>query len=382
MKKLMLWVMMFVATSAGALFGQDIVGTWQGSLTPPQGKALRIVIKISKSDDQKLKAAFYSIDQNSPAISASAISQQGSTLKMSIAAIGGEYDGKMGADGNSINGTFTQGPAPLPLNLARATPETAWTIPEPTPPLKPMAADAKPAFDVATIKPSKPGTPGSSILVGRGGSNLFTTTNTTLKDLIVFAYGLHAKQISGGPAWIENEKYDVTGKPDHEGLPNISQLQSMLQKLLTDRFQLTFHREKKDLSVYSITVAKAGLKLVKTENSPGNLPGFGGRGPGSIAVRNSTMSDFAGFLQSRILDRPVVDQTGLTDRYDFQLKWTPDVNQSPQPGQPPPPAAIDAADAPPDLFAALQQQLGLKLESTKAPVEVAVIDKVEKPSEN
>src|SRR5260370_42308919 len=123
---------------------------------------------------------------------------------------------------------------------------------------------------------------------------------------------------------MENERYELTGKPDREGIPNITQLKAMVQKLLTERFQLTFHREKKELSVYAITVAKAGLKLNKTENSPGNLPGFGGRGPGSIAVRNSTMSDFAGFLQSRILDRPVVGHTSLSDRYDFTLTWTPD----------------------------------------------------------
>ncbi len=93
------------------------------------------------------------------------------------------------------------------------------------------------------------------------------------------------------------------------------------------------------------------------------------------------MADFAGFLQSRIVDRPVVDHTSLPDHYDFTLKWTPDVNQAPQPGQPAPTASLDV-DAPPDLFAAFQQQLGLKLEATKAPVEVLVIDKVEKPSEN
>ena len=94
------------------------------------------------------------------------------------------------------------------------------------------------------------------------------------------------------------------------------------------------------------------------------------------------MDEFAGFLQSRIVDRPVVDRTSLPGRYDFTLKWTPDVNQPPAPGQPAPPPAASDVDAPPDLFAAFQQQLGLKLEATKAPVEVLVIDKVEKASDN
>ena len=382
MKKLVLWMIALAATPGAALLAQNLTGSWQGSLpVPVAGRPpLRIVIKISRADDEKLKATLYSIDQGGQPVNANAITQQGSTLKMSVVAIGGEYEGKIGGDGNSITGTWTQGPQPAPLNLVRATPATAWAIPEPAPPPKMMPATAKPVFDVATIKPSAPDAKGQSILVGRGGANLFTTTNTTLNDLITFAYGLHARQVTGGPAWLENERYDITGKPDQEGIPNVDQLKSMVQKLLAERFQLAFHHDKKELSVYAITVAKSGPKLNKSENSAG-LPGFGGRGPGSIAVRNSTMAEFAGFLQGRIVDRPVVDQSSLPDRYDFTLKWTPDTNQPPAPGQNAPPAAPEA-DAPPDLFAAFQQQLGLKLEAAKAPVDVLVIDKVEKPSEN
>jgi uncharacterized protein (TIGR03435 family) len=245
-----------------------------------------------------------------------------------------------------------------------------------------MPADAKPLFEVSTIKPSRPDAPGSSILVGRGGTNLFTTTNTTLSDLIIFAYGVHGRQVIGGPSWMESEKYDLTGKPDQPGIPNVTQLRTMVQKLLEERFELTFHREKKELSVYAITLAKSGSKLAKSDPDAGSLPGFGGRGPGNIGVQNSTMAEFAGFLQSRILERPVVDQTGLPDRYNFTLKWTPDTAQLAQAGPNAPAPPPLAADAPPDLFAAFQQQLGLKLESTRAPVEVMVIDKVQKPTEN
>jgi uncharacterized protein (TIGR03435 family) len=106
-----------------------------------------------------------------------------------------------------------------------------------------MPADANPAFEVSTIKPSPPEARGNSILVGRGGTNLFTTTNTTLSDLITFAYGLHARQVTGGPSWIDSDEFDVTGKPDQPGIPNVTQLRTMVQKLLEDRFQLTFHRE-------------------------------------------------------------------------------------------------------------------------------------------
>jgi uncharacterized protein (TIGR03435 family) len=375
MNKLTPWIFALAALSGSALEAQNITGSWQGTLKAgPQD--LRIVIKISLEDD-KLKAVTYSIDQGAQPIPVSAITKDGSTIKMTVAAIGGSYEGKLSGDGNSINGTWTQG-APLPLTLARATPETAWTIPEPPPPPKIMAADANPSFEVATIKPSKP-EERFSILVNRSG--LLTTTNTSLSDLIKFAYDLHPRQITGEPPWFESDKFDVTGKPDLEGIPNGTQLKKMMQKMLEDRFQLTFHRDKKDLTVYAITVVKTGVKMTKSEN-PGNLPGFG-RGPQGVNVRNSTMAEFASVLQANTLvnlDRPVVDQTGLGSvRYDFTLKFTPDASQI---VGPPPPAAADNADAPPDLFTAFQQQLGLKLESTKAPVEVIVIDKVAKPTAN
>jgi len=382
MKKLLLSIVALAAAQT-TLFGQNIVGSWQGTLAPPGGRPpIRLVIKLSRVPaDESLKATLYSIDQGGQPLNASAASLQGSTLKLTIAAIGAEYEGKLGPDGDTVAGTFSQGGAPIPLNLVRATPTTAWTIPEPTPPPKPMAADAKPTFEVATIKPSQPDAQGRSILVGRGGTNLFTTTNTPLSDLINFAYGVHARQVVGAPSWVESERYDISAKPDQPGIPNVTQLKSMVQQLLTDRFGLTFHRDKKELSAYVLTAAKTGVKLAKSE-APGNLPGFGGRGPGSVAIRNSTMAEFADFLQSRIVERPVVDQTNLSGRFDFMLKWTPDAAQLANAGgtaAPPPPPE---ADAPPDLFAAMQQQLGLRLESAKTPVDVMVIDKVQKPTEN
>jgi Protein of unknown function (DUF3738) len=218
MKKLMLSIMTLAAFSRGALYAQNFTGTWQGTLKGP--RELRIVIKISVGDDDKLKAEFYSIDQQSPAIPASQITRDGSTLKMTVAAIGGNYEGKLNADGNSITGTWTQG-APLPLNLVRATPETAWAIPEPPPPPKTMPADSKPSFEVATIKPARP-EGRFSLLVNRSG--MMNTTSTSLSDLIKFAYGVHPRQITGGPSWLETEKYDVTAKPDTEGIPNVEQL--------------------------------------------------------------------------------------------------------------------------------------------------------------
>ncbi len=166
-------------------------------------------------------------------------------------------------------------------------------------------------------------------------------------------------------------------------------MKSLIQKLVVDRFQLKFHQEKKELAVYTITVTKTGSKITKSDADPNTLPGlFFGRAPQgtNLNVRNATMAEVAGVLQGAVLDKPVVDQTGLPGKYDFTVKFTPDATQMTGFGPPPPApagaAAADPADAFPDLFTAFQQQLGLKLESTKAPADVLVIDKVEKPSAN
>jgi uncharacterized protein (TIGR03435 family) len=379
MKKLMLWIVM-VAASATALQAQDISGTWQGSLQPPGApNALRLVMKISKEADQ-LKAILYSIDQGGQPMNAGATTFQASVLKVAIPAIGGNYEGKMSADGNSIAGTFTQG-GPLPMTLNRATPQTAWAIPEPPPPPKPMADKPNLAFEVSTIKPANPENRGNSMLVGRGGGNLFTTTNSTFNSLMTMAYNLHVSQIVDGPAWLESEKYDISAKPEEQGVPNLTQLKVMVQGLLKERFGLTFHIEKREITAYVITLGRTGHKMTKNE-SGGNLPGFGGRGPGAFGVRNSSMAEFASFLQGGTLDRPVVDKTGLPDKYDFQLEFRPTAAQLPPNPAGGPPQLPPAVESRPDFFTAIQEQIGLKVESTKTAVDVYVIDKVQKPSDN
>lgn len=377
MKPLVPWIIALAALPASAFQTRSATGDWQGSLQNP---TLRVVIKITRAGDERLKAAFYSIDQGGIPINASAASQQGSTLKIEISAIGASYEGKLGPDGNSITGTWSQGAAPLPLNLVRATPETAWEIPEPPPPQKPMRPDADPAFEVATIKPSRPDE-GFSLGIGRNGSNVFTTTATPLRTLIQFANGIHPKQISNGPPWLDSESYDVIAKPDQEGVPNTAQMRVMVRKLLADRFSLVSHKEKRELSVYAITLGKGGAKLSPHQGPASNVPAFGFT-RGMLTVTNATIAEFAGFLQANLLELPVVDQTALPDRFDFRVRYTPDASREVYlPGEAPPPP-VSAADAPPDMFTALQQQLGLKMDKTKAVVDVVVIDKVEKPSDN
>jgi uncharacterized protein (TIGR03435 family) len=380
MKKWIVWIMALMVFPLGALGiadTQQIIGKWQGAIKIPNGQ-LRIVIEVSL-DSNKLKANFYSIDQQSPAIPAGSVNYDGAILKLTILSLNGNYEGKISPDGKSISGIWSQGGQSMSLDLARATPQTAWAIPEPPPPPKRMAADANPAFEVATIKPSDPSRPGKVVTV-RGADVI--AINNTLSDLIMLAYGLHSKQIINAPGWIESEKFDITGRPDIQGQPSVAQIKAMMQKLLADRFQLKFHRDTKELSVYALEAAKGGPKFAKSERDPDSLPALFFRGPGTnLYVTNAGMGEVAGLLQSTVLDRPVVDQTGLTEKYDFVLKWTPDPGQFIGLGGPPA-QPTDPGDGPPDLFAAIQQQLGLKLSSTKASTDVIVIDHVEKPSEN
>ncbi len=239
MKK-MLWILPLAICSGNAAFAQSFPGTWQGAikvLQAPNGE-LRIVLKISTTAADKLAADFYSIDQRSPAIPATSITASGNTLKMTIERLNGSYEGRMSGDGKTINGIWTQQGNPSPLDLTRATPETAWTIPEPPPPPKMMDPNAKPEFEVATIKPSDPSRPGWGITVNQSG--VFHTLNTTLNDLIKFAYNVHPKEVVGAPAWADSERFDVEAKPDKPGLPNVNQMRVMLQKLIVDRFSLTY----------------------------------------------------------------------------------------------------------------------------------------------
>jgi uncharacterized protein (TIGR03435 family) len=365
---------------------QGIAGTWQGILHA--GKDLRTVVKITKADDGGYKAVFYSIDQaGGDGLNVNKTTLEGTTLKMSITLIGGNYEGKVSPDGNTITGNWSQGPNPLPLVLTRATPETEWTMPPPAPKLPPMAADANPSFEVATIKPNDSGKPSMLALTIQGRN--FKTINSSLADLIQFSYGVQIKQVLNGPDWMSKDRYDISAVPEEEGVPNPEQLRIMIRKLLADRFKLTFHHDKRELSAYVLTVVKSGSKLTPTER-PGPLPGLGFQpGTGGVTIRaiNATMPDLTGLLQVLVLDRPVVDQTGLTGRYDLHCTFTPDDSQfNGHPPFPPPQqqtdAAAPAAPSAPSLYDAFQQELGLKLSAEKTPVDVLVIDHAEKPSEN
>ncbi len=369
-----------LALSCAALHAQDLTGTWQGTIIASPND-VRTIIKITKPDKGDPTGLMYRPDQEDwVPTPVSAIKVQGKTVTFAVPNMDVTYEGKLSDDCKTINGTWAHGPTTHPLDLVRATDATAWTIPPPPAPPKRMPANANPTFDVATIKPSEPGSQGKGI--GFRGRH-FTGINLNVNDLLGFAYGLHTDQIVGAPPWFATDLYVIDGVPDIEGLPSQKQQNLMLAKLLTDRFQLKFHHEQKELPVYVITVAKGGPKMTKSAAGPDDDIAFFFRNFGDLTVRNLSMKDFATWFQGSVTNKPVVDHTGLTDRYDFKLNWTPDDSQFIQfRGSNPLPPPHDDANAPPSLYTAMQEQLGLKLEATKALDDVIVIDHVEKPSPN
>jgi uncharacterized protein (TIGR03435 family) len=354
-----------------------VAGTWQGTLHAPGGHDLRTVLRIAKDDKGALSATFYSIDQGGQGIPTSSVSFDGSVLKYAIQFFDLTYSGRLSADGNSISGASTQGGNSLPLVFERTTPETEWTIPAPPPKIPPMAADANPSFEVSTIKPTKPDEQ-RKLLTIRGTE--MVVVNFSLNELIKFAYNVQDKQIDGGPDWMATDRWDINAKPDTPGMPNVDQMKSMVKKMLADRFALKFHQDQREMAAYVLTVGKDGPKM--TKGDPDGLPGLFFGPIGTLHVQNATMPDFSGLMQSAVLDRPVLDKTGLDGRWNFILKWTPDESQFVGMGVKIPPPSADDPNAPPPLFTAIQEQLDLKLEAQKTQVPVLAIDHVDHPSPN
>jgi bla regulator protein BlaR1 len=228
-------------------------------------------------------------------------------------------------------------------------------------------------FEVASIKPSDPKGRGMRLQMDRGR---MTGSGLTVKFLIQTAYDVRGFQIQGGPGWIDSERYDIIAKGDEKN----EDLGPMVQALLADRFKMVLHRETKELPVYALVVAKGGSKMT-LNTSPADDPEKGTRmsvSRGRFEFRKGEMAELTVRL-SQQLGRKVIDRTELTGGYDFKLEWTPD---EAQPGMMKEPGTIQIEGGGPSIFTALQEQLGLKLESTKGPVEILAIDRVERPSEN
>jgi uncharacterized protein (TIGR03435 family) len=253
--------------------------------------------------------------------------------------------------------------------------------------------DPHPEFEVATIKPGSLGIQGGWIRREPSGS--LRVTNMTLKELIEQAYGVYPFQIYGGPAWVDSARYDVNAKSENPSKPN--DLDVMLQSLLADRFQLTIHRDTKELPIYALVTAKRDGKLGPgiTEPKEGACRVYDPANPpaitttvcgtrrfnpsrGWLTIMHLPLDSFTKTL-AQVLGRTVIDKTGLTGNFDVHLEWAPNEHQLALfPSATPPRVPSDG----PSIFSAVQEQLGLKLESQKGPVEVNVIDRAQRPSEN
>jgi uncharacterized protein (TIGR03435 family) len=237
-------------------------------------------------------------------------------------------------------------------------------------------------FDAVSVKPSDPHDFRVMMRDMPGQANY---TGVTVKMLIQQAYQVRDFEVVGGPKWIESNRYDIVARPPAGGTDFPSDPMTatdqqretfrhlraaMVRAMLADRFRLKTHKETRDLPLYVLTVAEGGSKLRKSNginvSDPDLGPGMIRANQGSLAGTELDMPYVVETL-SRLMDRIVLNKTALDGKYDFALKWSPD-----------PTAAADA----PGIFTALQEQLGLKLESSKGPVEVVVIDSVEAPGEN
>lgn len=216
-------------------------------------------------------------------------------------------------------------------------------------------------FEVASIKPTPRGSGNTAMGFEPGGR--FRATGAPLNALIQLAYGVKDFQVSGRPKWADSESYDVVAKPAAGVTLNRDQLKVAIQALLADRFKLKFHRETRDLPIYSLVVGKNGPKLTKNIDAPGPE---GTIRSGQLKGSKISMSIFADML-AQLLDRAVRDDTGISGDFDVKLDWGP--------GQT---ADVDG----PSIFTALQEQLGLKLNVRKGVVEILIIDSAERPSGN
>jgi uncharacterized protein (TIGR03435 family) len=233
-----------------------------------------------------------------------------------------------------------------------------------------FAQPAQPGFEAATVKPTKIGTDSSS---WNSRPGYIVMKNQSLKALVRIAYGVRDDQISGGPKWFDTDHFDIEARAS--GPAGDPELLAMMQALLTERFQLGFHRGTKPITAYSLVVAKGGLKIHPDES--GNRQRWNSH-RGKIDAQCVSMAKLAESL-SGPAGGPVVDATGIKAVFTFTLEWTPEpprVSAGPDGAAPPDPLGTS------DLFSVVQQQLGLRLEPRKSTVETLVIDRAEKPAEN
>ena len=352
---------------------QDLQGAWQGSLpaVPPATDPRRIVLRFVKMDDGSLRASCYHLGTGGAGMPMSTMTFAPPAIETEQAYAGFGFKGKLSADGKSMDGTWTEGKVSSPMTFALATPETVWKLDYAVD--KNMAADADPSFEVATIKPTEPGQG-----MKRYGirTRSFKAVNQSVSELIEYAYQVRARQIDGAPKWMDEEHFDLAGKPDLPGQPSEDQYRLMLRKLLADRFALKTHTVPRVFPVYALTLDKNPPALTRSDLT---VDGYhtsiytrkAADGQFEAQMVFASMQDFAGILMNFIRDRQIVDETGLKGRYDFTMKLPAEMMTGGMNGD-------DLTNA----FIEAVHSLGFKLVPKKEAIDVMVVDHVEQPSDN
>jgi uncharacterized protein (TIGR03435 family) len=350
---------------------QSIAGIWQGTLTIGTNST-RAAFTVQKKPDGSFHGGLAWVDRGA-SVPLDTITLSGSNVTFAQPFMGLTFQGKLSADGKSIDGTWTQGKQSYPLTLALAAPDTLWKH-EGRAPQPPMAANADPAFEVATLKPRD--------MVAHGVSfdlqgHPFIAYDVSALELIKIAYNVRGRQVIGGPSWLNQIAYDVTAVPDTPGVPSEDQGRLMVRKLLVERFHLVSHTEQQPFPTMALTLDPKGPHPTPSD------PQFNGHGAEFVRQDGSDMvHQFSGATIQQLVDRlmtffqdkQVIDDTGLTGMYDITLRMPASVEQSPRNGGP--------DDERPAAWIAAVEHAGFKFVSKKAPLTVIIVDHIDPPTPN
>ena len=372
MKRLLLFAaslaLMVSASLHAQTNAQSIVGTWQGTLTFA-ANSTRVALTLQKKPDGSLYGGLKWIDNDFGFVFSSIkFSAPEVTLAQDMPNM--TFHGQLSADGQSIAGTLIEGKQSFPLTLALATPDTLWRRAGPPP----MAANADPSYDVATIKPA---TPQEIHPVYDLQALEFHATGTSAGELIKIVYKIRGRQIINMAPWVENSKFDITAKSDTPGVPSEDQTRVMVRKLLAERFHLVCHTDTQLYPVLAITLNPKGPAPKPSDpDFNGHNGGFARQDGGDVLLQLSgvTMTQFIKTLMDRYRDKQIVDETGLTGIYDITLRLPAAALQGIGDG--------GAEDEVGSDYIAAAEKAGFKFTSKKSPIPVVVIDHIDPPTPN
>jgi uncharacterized protein (TIGR03435 family) len=375
MRRAILSTTAFLLTSA-ALCAQTITGTWQGTLPTLDNPRIAFKIETDAGGDGTLHGVVYEFDKGPAIVALTSVTFTAPDVAIDQVNLDISFKGRLAADSKSIAGTWTQEKQSYPLTLTLATPDTLFKRSGPAP-LPQMSPTADPSFEVATIKPTAPGTKDSYT---HFRTRDFTAKNSSVQYLIEFAYQVRDRQISGAPAWIADTKFDLAGEPDIPGLPSIDQYRLMIKKLLASRFNLQLHTVQQTFPVYALTRDESAPHLHQSDPDldSGSCYTYStddGKAEGQTVAQcvGFTMPTFANLLMNFVADRQIVDETGLTGSFELTLTMPTGAMHGG-------PAGPD--DDRPDAVRAAIQPLGFHLIPKKEALPVLIIDHIDRPTPN